>query len=158
MRYSCCPLTDGDADVWKDRGAVFENLFSVRDPLWKSTNAPAELLESTLIATEDHVSQTRTHAGKISFRQKKDNTRARSPPVSFAQLCDPVDVPQSRSRNKSDKASKTGTKKRPDCKNQAGKTSRIRAKIQTTSRVISNAQENPTLRLSATAQNRMKNT
>ena len=47
MRYTCCPQTDGDAEVWKDRGAPLGIPFSIRDLSSKCTNAPGELLEKT---------------------------------------------------------------------------------------------------------------
>ena len=65
-------------------------MFSVRDHSSKRTNAPVELLESTLTAREDHVSsvhaqiQTLAHAGTIKFHQQKTNTGALVPTVSFA--------------------------------------------------------------------------
>ena len=83
-----CPPRDGDADVRKDRGAAFEIMFSIRDASSKRSNAPAELLESTLTPREDHVSsvhapiQTRAHAGKISDIVKRKPTQEQWLPQS----------------------------------------------------------------------------
>ena len=77
------PTEGGDADVWKDRGAVFEIMFSVRDPPSKCANAPAELLESAPdCAGWSCVFSARANSVKIPSRQQKTNTRALALPVS----------------------------------------------------------------------------
>ena len=78
MRFLCCPLTDGDADVWKDRGASS-----------KHTNAPAELLEPTLTAREDHVSAV--HA-QLQTRGQITNPSAENPTQEHLLLQSPLHV------------------------------------------------------------------
>ena len=80
MRYTCCPQTDGDAEVWKDRGAPFGIPFSIRDLSSKCINAPGELLEKTMIAKEENVSsvhaqvQTPAHAAEIPAENQRRST------------------------------------------------------------------------------------
>ena len=102
IRCSCCPPKDGDADVWKNRGATFDIMFSLRDPSSKRTNPRAELLESTVTAREDHVSSEFRHGhmrASFSFVSRTQTQDHFDPTVSFAyakneeRLHFPVDVP-----------------------------------------------------------------
>ena len=78
--------TDGDAEVWKDRGAPFGIPFSIRDLSSKSTNAPGELLEKTMIAKEENVSSVRASSdtstcfrNTISRKPTQEHLLSRSP-------------------------------------------------------------------------------